>query len=246
MVGIAIGIALLAGFYTSQDQPKEEFHISIVTPGDDVRLRHRIKPLSEFKDADLVRQMYDYSCGSAALATILNFYLGENLSEKQVINGLLRHGEREKITKRRAFSMLDMKRFVKVLGYRGVGYKAGIDDLRTLDGPCIVSIKPRKYLHFVVFKGIYEDHVFVADPSLGNMSFTVSKFEEIWEKNIALVVYPKGDKGMDALRLEEEDLRIMTEDMARRVLFHYTPLFTLPLEKGVQDDRGEYHFIKKR
>lgn len=77
----------------------------------------RVEPLVEQKFRNIVRQAYDYSCGSAALTTVLNFYLGRTLSERQVMEGLLHYGESERIVERRAFSMLDMKRLVTALGY---------------------------------------------------------------------------------------------------------------------------------
>jgi hypothetical protein len=81
----------------------------------------RVEPLVEQKFRNIVRQAYDYSCGSAALTTVLNFYLGRTLSERQVMEGLLHYGESERIVERRAFSMLDMKRLVTALGYPSRG-----------------------------------------------------------------------------------------------------------------------------
>ena len=84
----------------------------------------RVEPLVEQKFRNIVRQAYDYSCGSAALTTVLNFYLGRTLSERQVMEGLLHYGESERIVERRAFSMLDMKRLVTALGYPSGGFRA--------------------------------------------------------------------------------------------------------------------------
>jgi hypothetical protein len=100
----------------------------------------RIEPLIEQKFRNIVRQAYDYSCGSAALTTVLNFYLGRSLSERQVMEGLLHYGESERIVSRRAFSMLDMKRLVTALGYPSGGFRATIDDLIDLDHPAIVPL----------------------------------------------------------------------------------------------------------
>ena len=196
-IAFVIVASLIAGFYKVEDQPEGAVNISVGALPGNVAIRQEIKPLSEFKNANVVRQMYDYSCGSAALATILNHYLGEDFSELQVINGLLKYGDTRKIIPRRGFSLLDMKRLVTVLGYKGVGYTAEIEDLMTLDRPCIIPLTISGFYHFAVFKGIYENHIFLADPSMGNISFTLSEFEEMWYKNVAFVVYPKGERGMD-------------------------------------------------
>ena len=82
-----------------------------------------IRPYSEFKFENIVHQAYDYSCGSAALVTVINNYLGILVTEQQAMEGMLAHGEREKIIERRGFSLLDMKRYVASLGATGAGYR---------------------------------------------------------------------------------------------------------------------------
>ena len=56
-----------------------------------------VEPLAAQRFKNVVRQAYDYSCGSAALTTLLNHYLGRNFQERQVMEGLLRFGETERI-----------------------------------------------------------------------------------------------------------------------------------------------------
>jgi predicted double-glycine peptidase len=38
------------------------------------------------------------------------------------------------------------------------------------------------FKHFVIVKKYQDGRFFVADPALGNITFTEAKFEEIWEK----------------------------------------------------------------
>lgn len=63
-----------------------------------------LEPQSQLQFRNVIRQAYDYSCGSAALTTLLDYYLGRNLQERQVMDGLLRFGEADKIVERRGFS----------------------------------------------------------------------------------------------------------------------------------------------
>jgi len=171
-------------------------------------LKFDVKPFTAFKDQNIIKQEFDYSCGSAALATLLNYYLGENLSEQQVIQGMMEYGDSRLIEERRAFSLLDMKQFVNVLGYQGAGYTAELEDLKALDKPCIVPIEFFGYKHFVVYRGIYADHIFFADPFMGNISFTVNEFKQMWHKNIVFIV-SSSESTLDALLLKEEDLRLV-------------------------------------
>jgi len=217
-----VAIALLNPFYPLQDAPPTEVRVAAGTQVTPVVLRQDLKPRAEFTDAHLVKQQYDYSCGSAALATLLNYYLGENLTERQIIEGLVEYGDKKQIEKLRAFSLLDMKRFVEKLGYKGAGYKAEIADLRTLGKPCIVPVEIFGYHHFCVFRGIVQDHVFLADPYLGNVSFPLEQFKKMWQRNVAFVV-TDGDIIHSALMLREEDLRFIDLDATRRALDMFQP-----------------------
>lgn len=222
IIGFLIVLALLNPFYPIQNVSKNEVRLAAGTQSVPVTLHQNLKPRSEFTDAHLVKQQFDYSCGSAALATLLNYYLGEKFTEKQIIEGLVEYGDRKQIERLRAFSLLDMKRFVEKLGYKGAGYKADIADLKTLGKPCIVPVEIFGYHHFCVFRGIVQDHVFLADPYLGNVSFPVEKFREMWTRKIAFVV-TDGDIVHSALMLKEEDLRFIDLDATRRALDTFQP-----------------------
>jgi len=221
-IGFLIAIALLNPFYPMQDAPQGEVRVVAGTQASPATLHPNLKPRAEFTDAHIVKQQFDYSCGSAALATLLNYYLGEKFTERQVIEGLVEYGDRKQIERLRAFSLLDMKRFVEKLGYKGAGYKAEIEDLRKLGKPCIVPVEIFGYNHFCVFRGIVQDHVFLADPYLGNVSFPLPQFSEMWQRNIAFVV-TDGDIVHSALMLKEEDLRFIDLDATRRALDNFRP-----------------------
>src|SRR6202008_4506949 len=82
----------------------------------------QIYPDQYYKYQHVVHQAFAYSCGSAALTTVLQFHLGLPVTEQQAMEGMLAHGEREKIIERRGFSLLDMKRYVATLGSDSGGF----------------------------------------------------------------------------------------------------------------------------
>ncbi len=172
-----------------------------------------VKPFSEVKNKNVIKQKLDFSCGSAAVATVLNYYLGLKVTEDQIINGLFKVGNLELIMKRRGFSLLDIKRFITLLGYKAVGYKTDIKHLQMLKKPAIVTIVLGKYKHYVVFKGVKDGRVLLADPAFGNMILPVEEFKNIWYRNIALVVYPPGDKEIDSLMSEEEQIWVKNDTL---------------------------------
>lgn len=214
----AVLVSFTSSVYPLQDQPKSEINLTIPGAGSG-NMRTYVKPASEINKGHLIKQGYDFSCGSAALAIILSFYLGEKLTERQVIQGLLHYGDAQQIAKRQAFSLLDMKKFVKVLGYRGDGYKADLEDLKTLTTPCIIPIKLMEYRHFVVFRGIYKGHIFLADPWRGDTSYTLDQFQDMWYEKIIFVVSEENGPVLHTLKLKQEDLVFIDEDAARESIF---------------------------
>jgi uncharacterized protein len=215
----AVLISFTSSVYPLQDQPKSEINLTVPGPGTG-HLRTYVNPVSEINKGHLVKQGYDFSCGSAALAILLNYYLGEKLTERQVIEGLMHYGDSTQIAKRQAFSLLDMKKFVTELGYKGEGYRAEMDDLKTLKTPCLLPISIMSYRHFVVFRGIFNGHVFLADPWRGDISFTLDDFYNSWyDKVIFVVSPPDGGTTISALKLKPEDLVYIDEDRAREAIF---------------------------
>ena len=190
-----------------------------------------VKPVSEFRYRNVVRQAYDYSCGSAALTTILNHYLGRQFQERQIMEGLLQYGERERIIERRGFSLLDMRRLATALGHPSGGFRAEIEDLKTLDHPAIVPISYGGFKHFVVLREYRDGHIHVADPALGNISFTETKFEEVWEQNVLFIVFPNGFEPQRDLELTDYDLRMIDEQTINQLAFQEFPVFTRPIEQ---------------
>jgi predicted double-glycine peptidase len=237
IAGFLIMLALLTTLHPIREVPEDQLALLPDMQGIQQVLKYEVKPFTVMKDENIVKQQFDYSCGSAALATILNYYLGENFTEQQVIQGMMEYGDIKQIEEKRAFSLLDMKRFVTVLGYQGAGYTAELDDLKKLDKPCIVPIEFFGYKHFVVYRGMYGDHVFFADPFMGNMSFSISEFEEMWHRNIVFIV-TDGGITMDALLLKEEDLRLVEITRTSDVLPEHARSTILTEEQRFKESIG--------
>lgn len=200
-----------------------------------------VEPLVVQKFNNVVRQAYDYSCGSAALTTLLDFYLGRNFQERQVMEGLLRFGETERIVQRRGFSLLDMKRLVTALGHPSGGFKAEASDLIELDHPAIAPIEYAGFKHFVVIRTVYEGRVYVADPALGNLSFTLSRFLEIWDNNVLFIVFPNGHRPASGLELREEDMRYVSDYIIAQNTYNEFPHFMMRHEDLVGNKIASLH-----
>jgi predicted double-glycine peptidase len=192
-------------------------------------------PYVEQQFKNIVHQAFDYSCGSAALTTVLTGYLGRQFSERQIMDGLLKYGETDKIIQRRGFSLLDMKRLITALGYSSGGYKGSFDDLKKLDHPAIVPIHYGGFKHFVVVKKYMEGRVFVADPALGNISFPEERFKQIWDNNVMFIIFPNGFNPHSQLDLTEDDMRFVDDRMVNQIAM--APIFHL---LKYQDEMADY------
>ncbi|MFO1381255.1 MAG: C39 family peptidase [Chitinivorax sp.] len=223
---------------TQRELPEGVYQVSTnLAPGQHEVLK--VRPLDEIKRTDMIHQAYDYSCGSAALTTVMNFFLGENLQENEVMEGMLKYGEKDKIVQRRGFSLLDMKRYVATLGYKGAGFKAEIQDLLDLRQPGLVTIQYAGFKHFVVFRELRDGHVYLADPSMGKISFTVEHFKSMWDGNVLFLVYPKSNtEPVNKLALSDEDLRIMDADRIRQTVWAKTPYWDETFQNKVDAAAG--------
>jgi len=138
--------------------------------------------MKDLRDTNVVKQRFDYSCGAAALATLLRYGLGDTVSEQQVLMQLfggLSDEERPGVLSQ-GFSLLHLQRVAQARGYRAEGFRLEPRFLAQLSGPVIVFIQPRGYKHFAVLRGIKDDRVFLADPSLGNVRMPLYRFLESW------------------------------------------------------------------
>lgn len=194
-----------------------------------------VEPLQVKQFNNVVRQTYDYSCGSAALTTILDYYLGRNFQERQVMEGLLQFGETERIIERRGFSFLDMKRLVTALGHPSGGFKAEPEDLANLKHPAIAPIEYAGFKHFVVIKAVVNNRVFVADPALGNISFTLSRFVEVWDNNTLFIVFPGNVKPVGLLKLTTEDMRVVSDLTLAQNAYRSFPHFNIANDRLIDN-----------
>ncbi len=161
------------------------------------------KSFTEMKFDTVYKQEFDFSCGSAALASLLTFHYGNVLSEKTVFLEMYEHGDQEKI-KDQGFSMLDMKNYLGRHGYGSDGFKINLDKLREFNSPAITIIDLDGYLHFVIIKGVTEHKVLVGDPAVGVKIIPRDEFEKMWGERILFMVHDNGGIQTEASRKQKE------------------------------------------
>ena len=138
-----------------------------------------VKSVADLRFSGVVRQKYDFSCGSAALATLLRYHYDFNVREDMAFRGMWARGDRDQI-RRVGFSLLDMKRWLASRGIAADGYKVSIDQIGETGVPGIALIAIKDYRHFVVVKGIDKQDVLLGDPSTGVSVMPIAKFKAAW------------------------------------------------------------------
>ncbi len=137
-----------------------------------------------------IHQQYDFSCGSAALATLLTHHYNFPVSEQDVFREMFTRGDQAKI-KKEGFSLLDIKNYLTTRGFDADGYVAEIDKLAVAGVPAIVLVKEQGYYHFVVVKGLRDGRVLIGDPSSGTRVIPKTQFTEMWVNKILFVIKNK-------------------------------------------------------
>lgn len=159
-----------------------------------VPVTKQIKTFRDLRYREMMQQHYDFSCGSAALASLLHYGYGLDVSETELIKKMLVGADPKEVVKN-GFSMLDMKRYVESIGFRGHGFRIKPDALYRLQIPVIALMDIRGYRHFVVVKGASAGRVFIADPALGHRVVFERDFVKGWNGVVLAVV---GNQPMQA------------------------------------------------
>ncbi len=153
-------------------------------------------PVTSLKEARFkatMRQQYDFSCGSAAIATLLTHQYDYPVSEQAVFEEMFARGDRQKIQKE-GFSLLDMKLFLEAHGFKADGYELPLQKLVETNLPAIVLISEKGYHHFVVIKGLRDGRILIGDPSNGTRAISRNTFESIWINKLLFVIHNKQER----------------------------------------------------
>lgn len=165
---MSLGLAACANADSSRDAG-DSAHIRLASAAGG----HAVTSWKALRDDRLVRQEHDASCGAASVATILNQFYGKSVTEMDVLDAFEDDGGM-----RASFD--DMAAMLPAFGFRGVGYAVSYDQLTQLRMPVIVHLQHRLDDHFAVLRGINAETVWLADPGLGNTTYSREQFLEMW------------------------------------------------------------------
>ncbi len=153
-------------------------------------------PVTSMKEArfsSTLRQQYDFSCGSAAVATLLTHQYGVPVTEEMVFQAMYEQGDQAKI-RREGFSLLDIKRYLTAHGFAADGFAQPLEKLAEAGLPAIVLINDKGYHHFVVVKGLRDGRVLIGDPATGTRAVDRASFEASWVNRLLFVIHNRQEQ----------------------------------------------------
>lgn len=155
-----------------------------------------IRTWKEMRDDQVIHQHRDFSCAAAALATLLTFHYGLNVTEDDVIGV---------VGKDAWLSMSDLRLAAGHYGFKTIGLAMDVEQLRKIKVPVIVYVKTTgsPLPHNAVLRGIDEQRVWLADPAYGNLSLTFSDFKSKWQSR-----GDAGDEGKVLVVLPEDGVSV--------------------------------------
>ncbi len=157
---------------------------------------HYSVPVKSYKEivfGDVFRQQYDFSCGSAALASLLTYHYQTPSTEQDIFKSMYAKGDKAKI-KEKGFSLLDMKHHLATIGLKSDGFQIDLQKIRKFGVPGITLVNFDGYMHFVVIRGMNDHSVILGDPSRGTMIMKYDEFQKYYQ-GIVLLIRNEAKKG---------------------------------------------------
>ncbi|MBN7797480.1 cysteine peptidase family C39 domain-containing protein [Parahaliea mediterranea] len=207
-------------------------NVNVPGPGG-MLLNVPVTSFQERKFERVVPQAFDFSCGSAAVATLLTYHFDSPHTEREIFIDMYETGDQEKI-QAKGFSLLDMKLYLERAGYRADGFRISPDKLREVGIPAIALIDTRGYSHFVVVKAVNEGHLILGDPALGIRAVSRAEFEAMWN-GIFFVIHNRMELAQQHFNQDEDWNRLLAPPLGEAVSRRTLAEFTLSLPTRAHD-----------
>jgi len=168
----------------------------------------------EIKFKNVVKQEYDFSCGSASISMLLQLH-GIKVTEIAILDLLKKDYKQvdhlkdnfnnqtlENIASNNSLSMLDIKKVGEHYGFTVHALSFPFEKINQLKHPAIVHLETPKSLHYSVLISKNNNYFNLLDPTNGEITLSSNKFKKIYTGNLLIFQPKKGsvllkDFGMD-------------------------------------------------
>jgi len=189
----------------------------------------RPKSYQTLKYAHTVRQERDFTCGSAALATILKFHYDMPVTEDMIVDMILKRYTPEEFKQKAkvGLSFEDLIFAAETLGFKAQAATIPISEVAKLNGPIIVQLEIRENDHFTVLRKKVGDVAYLSDPIQGAMTLDPDEFKKKF-KGPVLAVWPAyiGDNFFSGLSIIRDPISVeqsLNSLITTRPMFPHAP-----------------------
>ena len=166
--------------------------------------------LKQSRVAGAVLHQFDFSCGLAAVATLLNHHYGVPVTEQTVMQEMYAVGDQPKIQKE-GFSLLDMMHYLAGLVFTADSFKQPLDKLIEARVAAVALVNEAGYHHFIVIEGLDATRVLVGEPAKGIRAMSRAQFDSIWIDCLLFVIHNRIGQARFNQRSEGEDWLAMSD-----------------------------------
>jgi uncharacterized protein len=154
-------------------------------------ITERPKTYMDLKFAYTVRQRRDFTCGAAALATILKYHYGMPVTEEMIFWMIANRYKLEELKNKaeNGFSFEDLIYVAGKLGFESQAAVVGIAELQKLNGPVILQLKLKRFEHFAVLRKKTDELAYMSDPVTGQTTLNNAEFKTEF-KGPVLAIWP--------------------------------------------------------
>lgn len=165
----------------------------------------------------VIRQAFDYSCGTGSIANLLSLAGAKPPDERELIRAYADKYSEDHVQKamQAGFSLLDLKLMLELLGYRSSGVRYEPGTMPEEARPMIVYLVVKGYRHFAVFGGTEDGQVLLLDPARGRIRISVQRFLKEWDGTALLILDELPNLSMP----NDQNSLTRAQDAARRALF---------------------------
>ena len=150
--------------------------------------RANVQSYKEIKEEGAVLQTDEFTCGAAALATVLREYGDEKITEEMLLS------METQLVKGKGLSLFQLQTLAERRGFKAEGYKIELANLYDFTSPLILHLKMPEGGHYMVYKGIQGDRIFLVDPAEGNIRMSLDRFASLWTGYSLALLEKNGEK----------------------------------------------------
>jgi predicted double-glycine peptidase len=194
-------------------------------------LMRRPQSWQDRRFANVVRQVLEFSCGSASLATLLTHYLGRPTTEGEVIAMLMRRYPTEAEWRRKqetGFSLEDLIFAADRLGFSAQAARIQPSELPRIAGPVIIHLDKGEWQHFSVLRASQQGFHYLADPIRGQVTMLDGEFRREFTGAV-LAVWRRGEGLPGTSPLQAVRDGVSVESSVARAIQGMVPFASFPV-----------------